>query len=655
MNINQKAQNYLKVLSAETITNAQAGNLGVCLGASSILFSLFKDHLNFDVSDTDFINRDRLVLSADHASALYYSVMSMFGFDISLQDLKNYGKKGSKTPIFAEYGKTDGVEITTGPSGQGVANAVGMAIAEAVMEERFNTVGFDIINNYTYCFASDADIMEGVAMEAASLAGTLKLAKLILLYDSNEVSMDGSLDLTNRENVAKKFAAMGWNVITVENGNSYFFCTHAIARAKKSTKPTIIIFKTIIGLGTLKEGTSVVHNEILTQEELKILKQELKVKESFFIPSDVRELCMASTRRGKLMHEKWNQDLAMYSSTHPELYKSFSMFFDRKKISFDRILKNVSKYDGLSTTKINHYVLSELAYQCPQLLGGTADNAIESLAYIENAGNFSAGYKRGKNIRFGVREGAMSAICNGIALYEDFITFETSYMAFANYSLPAIRLRSIMQIPVLSFFTNDSVVESGSGAAYQPIEQIGSLRAIINNTVYRPCDYKEIVAGYTYSLKNYLPVCFALSKQNIKHIDNTSLDGALQGGYLLKNSGAKPQVVLVASGSEVELALEAEKELSKKYKVNVVSMPSLEVFEKQTAAYKNKVISKEADIICVLEASNDTKWYKVLGGKTEVFGIDEYLENSIEKDALEKYGFNTKAIAKFIETKLKTK
>ena len=655
MNINQKAQNYLKVLSAETITNAQAGNLGVCLGASSILFSLFKDHLNFDVSDTDFINRDRLVLSADHASALYYSVMSMFGFDISLQDLKNYGKKGSKTPIFAEYGKTDGVEITTGPSGQGVANAVGMAIAEAVMEERFNTVGFDIINNYTYCFASDADIMEGVAMEAASLAGTLKLAKLILLYDSNEVSMDGSLDLTNRENVAKKFAAMGWNVITVENGNSYFFCTHAIARAKKSTKPTIIIFKTIIGLGTLKEGTSVVHNEILTQEELKILKQELKVKESFFIPSDVRELCMASTRRGKLMHEKWNQDLAMYSSTHPELYKSFSMFFDRKKISFDRILKNVSKYDGLSTTKINHYVLSELAYQCPQLLGGTADNAIESLAYIENAGNFSAGYKRGKNIRFGVREGAMSAICNGIALYEDFITFETSYMAFANYSLPAIRLRSIMQIPVLSFFTNDSVVESGSGAAYQPIEQIGSLRAIINNTVYRPCDYKEIVAGYTYSLKNYLPVCFALSKQNIKHIDNTSLDGALQGGYLLKNNGAKPQVVLIASGSEVELALEVEKELSKKYKVNVVSMPSLEVFEKQTAAYKNKVISKEADIICVLEASNHTKWYKVLGGKTEVFGIDEYLENSIEKDALEKYGFNIKSIAKFIETKLKTK
>lgn len=655
MNINQKAQNYLKVLSAETITNAQAGNLGVCLGASSILFSLFKDHLNFDVSDTDFINRDRLVLSADHASALYYSTLTMFGFDVSLQDLKNYGKKNSKTPLFAEHGKTEGVEITTGPSGQGVANAVGMAIAEAVMEERFNTVGFDIINNYTYCFASDADIMEGVAMEAASLAGTLKLSKLILLYDSNEVSMDGTLDLTNRENVAKKFAAMGWNVITVENGNSYYFCTHAIAKAKKSTKPTIIIFKTIIGVGTLKEGTSVVHNEILTQEELKSLKQELKVKESFFIPSDVRELCMASTRRGKLNHEKWNQDLAMYSSTHPELYKSFSMFFDRKKLSFDRILKNVAKYDGLSTTKINHYVLSELAYQSPQLLGGTADNAIETLAYIENAGNFSAGYKRGKNIRFGVRESAMSAICNGIVLYEDFITFETSYMAFANYSLPAIRLRSIMELPVLAFFTNDSVVESGSGSAYQPIEQISQLRAIIKNTVFRPCDYKELVAGYNYCLKNYLPVCFALSKQNIKHIEGTSYEGALQGGYLIKASMQKPKIVLVASGAEVSLALEVEKELEKKYKVNVVSMPSLEVFEKQTPAYKNKVVNKDAELVCVIEASNDTKWYKVLGNKTEVFGIDEYIENSIEKDSLEKYGFNAKAITKFIESKLKTK
>lgn len=655
MNINQKAQNYLKALSAETITNAQKGNLGVCLGASSILFALFKDHYNFDVSDTDFLNRDRFVLSADHASALYYCLLSMFGFDVSLQDLKNYGKKGSKTPLNAQYQKTEGVETTTGPSGQGVANAVGMAIAEAVMEERFNTVGFDIINNYTYCFASDGDIMEGVAMEAASLAGLLKLNKLILLYDCNEVSMDGALGLSNKEDIAKKFSAMGWKVIVVENGDSYFFCTRAIAKAKKSKKPTIIIFKTTIGIGTQKEGTSAVHSAILSKEELKNLKEDLKVKESFYIPSDVRELCMATTRRGKLNHEKWNQDLAMYSSTHPELYKSFMLFFARKKINFERIMKNISKYDGLSTAKINHYALSELAYQCPQILGGTADVASTSLAYIDIAGNFSAGFRRGRNIRFGVREHAMSAICNGIALYEDFISFDASFMAFSNYNLPAIRQRSLMNLPVMSFFVNDSIASGDDGVAYQPIEQISNLRSIIGNVVYRPCDYKELVAGYVACIKDYSPVCFALSKQNIGHIDGTSFEGALQGGYLVENLAAKPKIVLVASGSEMELVLNVAKELRKKYAVNVVSMPSLEVFEKQQNSYKSKVISKDAELVCVVECSNDTKWYKVLGANTVVYGIENYIESGIEDDILEKTGFNVKSVCKFVEAKLKDK
>jgi len=495
MNINQKAQNYLKALSAETITNAKKGNLGVCLGASSILFALFKDHYNFDASDVDFLNRDRFVLSAGHASALYYSLLSMFGFNVSLQDLKEYGKAGSKTPLNVEYGKTDGVDASTGPSGQGVANAVGMAIAEAVMEERFNTIGFDVINNHTYCFVSDGDLMEGVALEAASLAGHLKLNKLILLYDCNDVSFDGSLNLSNRENVVQKFKSMGWNVIKVANGNSYFFCTHAIAKAKKSTKPTLIVFETTIGIGTQQEGTSAANSKILSEEELNDLKYDLRVKESFFIPSDVRELCMASTRRGKLRHEEWNQDLAMYSSTHPELYKSFLVFFDKKKINIDRIVKNIAKFDGKSLTEINHYALSELAYQCPQLLGGTADVATTSLAYIDNAGNFSSGYKRGKNVRFGVREHAMTAICNGIALYEDFISFDTTYLTYANYNLPATRMRCLMKLPVLSFYTHDSIFGEQGGDCEQAIEQIGQLRAVIGNTIYRPCDYKELAAG----------------------------------------------------------------------------------------------------------------------------------------------------------------
>lgn len=655
MKITQKAINYLKTLSAETITNAKSGHLGVSLGASSILFALFKDHYNFDVSDTDFLNRDRFVLSAGHASALYYSLLSMFGFDVTLKDLKEFRRLGSKTPGHPEYRVTEGVEASTGPLGQGVANAVGMAIAETVMEERFNTVGFEMVKNFTYCFVGDGCLMEGVAMEAASLAGNLKLNKLILLYDSNEVTIDGSLSLSNRENVARKFSAMGWNVIRVSRGNSYFWCTQAIARAKKSKKPTIIIFSTTIGIGTQKEGTSAVHAAVLSDEELSMFKENLNVKESFFIPSDVRELCMASTRRGKLNHEKWNQNLAMYSSTHPELYKSLMAFFDRKKINFDRILKNISKYDGQSTRKINHFALGELAYQCPQLIGGTADVGPSTLAFIDNAGNFSAGYKRGKNIHFGIREHAMAAVCNGIALYEDFITFDSTFMAFSNYAIPALRMRSMMKLPVMSFFTHDSLAVGQDGPSHQPIEQITQLRAIVGNTVYRACSYKELVAGYYICLHDYKPVTFALSRQDIPQIEGTSYEGAILGGYLLENSSPKPDVVLVASGAEVDLAVKVAKELKKKYQVNVVSMPSIEIFEKQPVAYKNKIISKEAALVLSIEASNDSKWLKILGGNGETFGVEEYMESGNGEEVLSKAGFNVKNLVKVVETKLKDK
>ncbi len=654
MKLINKAINYIKAISAETITNANSGHLGVCLGASSILFALFKDHLNFDTSDTDFLNRDRFILSAGHASALYYTLLSMFGFDISLQDLKEFRKFESKTPGHPEYRVTDGVEVTTGPLGQGVANAVGMAIAESVMEERFNTVGFEVFNHHTYCFVGDGDLMEGVSMEAVSLAGNLKLNKLILLYDSNDVTIDGPLNLSNRENVARKFTAMGWNVIKVQNGNSYWFCSQAIAKAKKSKKPTIIIFRTTIGIDTQKEGTSAVHSAVLSPEELSLFKQNLKVKESFYIPGDVRELCMASTRRGKLNHEKWNQNLAMYSSTHPELYKSLTSFFDRKKINFDRILKNIAKYDGQSTRKLNHYALSELAYQCPQLLGGTADLAPSTMAFVDNAGSFSAGYRRGKNIRFGVREHAMSAVMNGIALYEDFITFDSTFLAFSNYCIPALRLRAMMKLPVMSFFTHDSIMVGKDGSSHQPIEQLGQLRAIIGNTVYRPCDYKELVAGYYLCVKEYQPVTFALSRQDIEHIDGTSFEEAKLGGYLLENTTQKPKIVLVASGFEVVLAQKLANELRKKHTVNVVSMPSIEIFEKQSTLYKNKVISKDAELVVGIEASNDSKWLKVLGDKGVFFGVEEYQTSASGEEIYSKAGFNVKNLVRFVEGKLKS-
>lgn len=651
MNLIQKSINYLKAISAETISNAKSGHTGIALGASSILFALFKDHYNFDVSDSDFLNRDRFVLSSGHASALYYTLLSMFGFDVSLQDLKEFRKYKSKTPGHPEYGVTDGVEASTGPLGQGVANAVGMAIAESIMEERFNTVGFEIFNHYTYVLAGDGCLMEGVAQEAVSLAGTLKLNKLILLYDCNEVTIDGPVQISNQENTAQKFRAMGWNVITVANGNSYTSCTRAIARAKKSTRPTIIMFKTTIGIGTDKEGTSAIHGIALRANELANFKEKLKVKESFFIPNDVRELCMVSTRRGKLEREKWNQQLAMYSSTHPELYKSFVSFFDKKKINYERIVRNISKFDGQSLRKLNHYALNELAYQTPQLIGGAADVAASSMASIDNAGKFSSRYRRGKNICFGVREHAMGSIINGISLYDNFIAFDSTFLAFSNYMLPAIRMRSSMKLPILSFFTHDSLYVGEDGPSHQPIEQIGQLRSIIGNTVYRPCDYRELVAGYEYCIKNRTPVSMILSRQDLPSIMTASYERALLGGYTIYET-EKPNLILVASGSEVSLCIDTAKELAKKININVVSMPSLEIYNEQPASYKSKLFPKDLPVIYV-EASNDAKPLKILPKNTSLYGVEEYQFSGPGTVVAEKTGFTVRALTKFVETKLK--
>ena len=329
-------------------------------------------------------------------------------------------------------------------------------------------------------------------------------------------------------------------------------------------------------------------------------------------------------------------------------------FFDRKKINFERIIKNISKYDGQSTRKINHYALSELAYQCPQLIGGTADVGPSTMACIDNAGNFSAGYRRGKNIHFGVREHAMAGVCNGIALYEDFITFDSTFLAFANYAIPSLRMRSMMKLPVMSFFTHDSLAVGQDGPSHQPIEQLTQLRAIIGNTIYRPCDFKELVAGYYTCIRGYKPVAFALSRQDIPHIDGTSYDGALLGGYLIQNAATKPDIVLVASGAEVDLAVKAAKELGKKFQVNVVSMPSIEVFEQQTNGYKNKIISKEASLVVGIEASNDTKWLKILGERGIFFGVEQYMHSGNGEEVMAKAGFTVKNLVRFVEAKMKS-
>ena len=651
MNLSDKTLNYLKSITAQIISNAGSGHTGASLGISSMMLALFRDHYNFDVSDTDFLNRDRIVLSAGHACPVYYTLLSFFGFDVSLQDLKNLRQLGSNTPGHPEYKVTDGIEVSTGPLGQGVGNAVGMAIAQAIMAERFNSVGFPIIDNYTYCICGDGDLMEGVAQEAISLAGTLCLNKLILMYDANEVSMDGSLHLSNRENTAKKFRAMGWNVIKCNKGNDVTASSRAIARAKKSDKPTLIIFKTTIGIGTDKEGTSAIHGVALTPDELKAFNKRLSVTENFFIPNDVRDYCMASSRRGKLNHEKWNQNLAVYATSNPELYRQFTTFFDRKKIDIEKLARSSYKWEGLSGRKANRVVLNEIAQKLLQIVGGTADVMNSTYAYIKEGGNFNTGNRRGRNIHFGVREHAMGAICNGIALYEDFLPFCSTFLSFANYMLPSIRLAAMMKLPVMYFFTHDSLFVGQDGPSHQPIEQLAQLRSIIGLNVFRPCDANELIAGYQTILSNNVPTAFILSRQDMPIVDGSFKD-ALQGGYVIRPAKKTAEVVLYATGSEVRLALDVADELAKKYDVSVVSMPCIEIFKNQSTIYKNKVLQQDAKLRVAIEASNDQIWHKYIGDDGLHICINAYQGSGDGALVYSKAGFNCKEILRQINKKL---
>lgn len=651
MRIAEKTLNYVKSITAQSISNAGSGHTGASIGASAIMLALFKNHYNFDVADTDFLNRDRFVLSAGHACPLYYTLLSLFGFDVSLQDLKNLRTLGSKTPGHPQYKVTDGVEASSGALGEGITIAVGMAIAQSMLAERFNSVGFPIINNYTYCLAGDGCLMEGAAQEACSLAGNLNLNKLILLYDSNEVTMDGSLNLANKENVAKKFKAMGWNVIKCNKGNSFAACSRAIAKAKRSDRPTIIIFKTTIGVGTEKEGTSSIHGVALSSDEIKVFNKKLGVFENFFVPNDVRDWCMSTSRKGKLNHEKWNQDLAVYANSNPELYRQFTNFFDRTKVNTEKLARMSYKWEGLSGKEFNNYILNEFAEKMYQIVGGTADVMHSTNVFIDNGGNFNLGNRRGRNIHFGDREHAMAGICSGISLYEDFLPFCSTFLAFSNFMLPAIRMACEMKLKVMYYFTHDSIFVGEDGVSHQPIEQIAQLRSIIGLNVFRPADANELLAGYQHFMENNGPYAFLLTKQKMAPVDGKFKE-AMFGGYILKQAKKDADIVIFASGSEVALALNVADELSRKYDVSVVSMPCTQIFEKQSAAYQAKVLQKNAKLRVAIEASNDSIWYKYVGSDGLVIGVDDYQGSGKGLEVYNKAGFNEKEIIKKISRRM---
>ena len=653
MDITQKTLNYFKALTAETISNAGSGHTGSAIGASSIMLALFKNHLKFNPANPNFLNRDRFVLSAGHASAMYYSLLHLFGYDVTIEDLKNFRKCGSKTPGHPEKHVVPGVETSTGPLGQGIANAVGLAIAESIFEAKFNTPKYSIFNNYTYCYAGDGCLMEGVAVEACSLAGTLALNKLILLYDDNNITIDGKRTLANAENTAEKFAAMGWNTIEVQDGHNFEDCSNAIAKARQSqNKPTIIIFKTTIGIGTSKAGTEKVHAYPLPAEELATFKQSLGVNESFFVPEDVYDYCNLTVKNNQIYELAWNKIVDNYKLEHPDKYTEISSLFADKPFAYNELAKALSKMPEQAGRDISKIVLNELAKVHTELVGGTADLGASTKAVIEGAGDYSKDNRTGRNIHFGIREHSMGAIANGISIYANLPAFDSTFLAFSNYMLPAIRMRAMMNLPVFTVFTHDSIDVGQDGPTHQPIEQIGQLRQIVGLLTYRPATPAEIVACYKVFFETQKPMAMIFSKSKLKSFEGSTVAGAEKGGYVIFETGANPNIEIISTGKDVELAIEVAKAL-KSESVRVVSMPCESLFANQSTAYKNKVLLSNAKLKVAIEASNDPVWYKYVGTDGLVVSVDDYQTSGPSSEVYSNAGYNAKNIVSLIKKKLK--
>ncbi|MDD2445846.1 MAG: transketolase C-terminal domain-containing protein [Clostridia bacterium] len=660
MKIIQKSIETLRVLSAEIISAGKIGDTGTALSASTLLYTLFKDHYNFYGGDS-YINRDRFVMAAGSASAVYYSLMNMFGFDISGSDLKNYAQFKTKTPYSPELDLTEGVDCTAGPLGQGVATSVGLAISQAFLAKKFNAQKFNIISSHTYCFVNEANLMSGESMEALSLAGTLNLNNLILLYNNTGATNDGSLENINNEKVKRKFKAMGWKVITVYKGDNYLWDFIAIKRAKRSQKPTLIIFKTKAGQDSVLEGTYESHNKILQHKEIEKIKADYNFNGAFNISNEVKQYCMRTHRRLKVKYLQWERQVVLYKNTHPELAEQLNAFYDKPKISLNKILKSTMQ-ETENMREFNNVILNQLSTIRPCIMGGSADNLYLTKARL-NEKAFSKTNYRGRHIHFGSRNQAIGAVCNGISLYFGAPSYCSSTLLQSSNMLPSMRLSVQMNLPVLYIFTHDSVFSGNFGQSFLPVEQLAQLRAIPNFYVFRPKNNEELLACYSVIYKNESPSALVLSGENCyketndvksknivtKETEQTEYDQAINGAYILSEDD-KAEIIIFASGSEVDLAIEAKQILNKsRKKVCVVSVPSIELFEKQTDKYKNSVLKKDIKTRVAVEASNDKVWYKYIGFDGLLFNINTFGISGNSEEAKNHFKFNAKKLVSQIK------
>lgn len=649
--IQTQAINAIRILGVDAINQANSGHPGIVLGAAPMAYQLFTEHLNVNVKDTAWINRDRFVLSAGHGSMLLYALNHLIGYKISMEDLKRFRQMGN-TPGHPEYGHTEGVETTSGPLGQGISNAVGMAIAETHLAARFNKDKFPLIDHYTYVLCGDGDLQEGVAMEAMSLAGHLGLGKLIVLFDSNDIQLDGKVSLAYSENHQMKFEAMGWHYQRVNDGQDLSSINRAINKAKKNVnQPSIIEVKTIIGFGTSVQGTSKVHGAPVGFDEAQKLRENLDWTEPpFSIPQEIYSHYRKKvTLRGQRVYRRWQELLSQYQMTYPNEFELFESFIKQdihiNQTDFQTELQGAKD----ATRNVSGKILMKLSSMYLNLIGGSADLTASTKAKGAD-GHYDKNHRLSRNINFGVREHAMGAIVNGMVLHGGLRVFGGAFFVFSDYMKPSIRLAAIMQIPSIFVFSHDTIAVGEDGPTHQPIEQLAGLRAIPNLNIIRPADATETFAAWKLAMESKsTPTAIILTRQNVTNYATTQVAGVARGAYVVSYESSRLDGILLASGSEVDLAIQTQTVLKEKgIDVRVVSMPSHFLFEQQTQKYQKEVLPKRAKIIAV-EMGSRLSWHKYT---KLIYGLDQFGVSAPLEQALDYFGFTKEKLAEYVIKKL---
>ena len=643
MDVKQKVINTIRVLSAEAIEKANSGHPGLPLGAAPAAFTLFNEHLKHNPKNPDWINRDRFILSAGHGSMLLYSLLNLYGYGLKIEDLENFRQFDSLTPGHPEYMHTKGVEASTGPLGQGIAMGVGMAIAERHLAALFNKDDNKLIDHMTYILCGDGCLQEGISNEASSLAGTLKLNKLVVLYDSNNITIEGDTEVAFTENVRARYEALGWNTLLVEDGNDIEAISKAISEAKKSTdKPTLIEIKTKIGFGaTGKEGTAGAHGAPLGAESLAALRKNLTYEEEGFnVSQDVLDYMKEKCEELDKYEEDWYKQLEEYKAKYKADYdKLMSFYNDEVSEEVLKAMTDIELKDDASRASSGK-VLNKVSHVLENIIGGSADLGPSNKSVMNDEKYFSSECPEGRNIHFGVREHAMAAICNGILLHGGLRSYVATFLVFSDYMKPSIRLASLMNLPAIYILTHDSIGVGEDGPTHQPIEHLAMLRSIPNINVIRPADSREVIYAWQSALMSKeTPTCLILSRQGLKLLDNSS-EEALKGGYIVhKEAKDVIDAIIIATGSEVALSIEAAKDLEAKGKsIRVVSMPSQEIFLNQDKEYIEKILPSNVKRRVSVEALSTMPWGKFVGLEGTAIGIDRFGASAPGKVLFEKFG-----------------